>query len=106
MKVLLCSYDEISVSMTLEEFRGITGHSVGDQWGNSGTAHREMHGKIFNLKPMIEAVYSVRVAAEVKRKVKEMLGDISKNIDSAFFPITETMPKIVDTEIKPKKAAS
>jgi hypothetical protein len=88
--------------MTHFEFKGITGHSIGDQYGNGGYRWDEAEDREFDLSQAISAIYSLQLATEAKEKIKLSLKGMIDGIDTAVFPLNEVTP-VKETEIKKGK---
>lgn len=102
MKIKCCGYKTVIVEMTHFEFKGITGHNIGDQYGNGGYRWSEAEGREFALSKAIHARYSLQLASEAKEKIMKELERMKAGVNQAFFPLDEVrQPE--DTEIKTRK---
>ena len=99
MKIKCCGYKTVIVEMTHQEFSGITGHSIGDEYGNGGYNWAKAEGKEFDLQKAIENIYSLRLASESKKKVISNLENMISKIDEAYFPLNEII-NVEKTEVK------
>ncbi len=87
MKIIVCSAKEVIVSIPVDTFIKLTGHRIGDYYGNGGTSYEKMVGKEFDLSKTVDAMYQLKVSAEVKNRVKNDLSSLIKSVDTALWPM-------------------
>lgn len=89
MKVIVAGQKELIVSLSVIEFEKMVNVTLGDYYGNHGISYTKLTNMEFDLEKTLEAIYQLKVAGEVKNKVKQNLKEMIDRLDKVYFPISE-----------------